>query len=125
MLPIENIPPDNHLYRKVPDNCYDISSGLCTEGAFLLRKEIKEKYLSVDWAERTSIKTSSFDPKTKKHLKIAELKVQDTLDLGLFVEHKPSKNPAHSGIFGDALFDDVLSFIKASELVGISTMSNP
>ncbi len=121
MLTVEKIPPDNHLYRRSPEECYDASSNSFTEGAFLLRLEINETYLSVDWAERADINVSCVDPKTKKELPIAKLNVQDTLDLKLKVEHKPSKrNRAHSGIFGDDLFDEVLRFIKASELAGIS-----
>ncbi len=126
MLPVEKIPPDNHLYRRVPNDCYDALSGMCTEGAFLLRKEINEEYLSVDWAERADINVSCIDPKTKMKLKVAELGVQGVLDLGLAVDYKPSKrNPAHSSISGDDLFDDVLGFMKASALVGISTMRFP
>lgn len=124
MLSVDKIPPDNHLYRRVHEDCYDAPSGTCTEGAFLLR--VKEPYLSVDWAERSDINISCIDYKTKQKLKIAELVVQDTLNLGLSVDHKPTKhNLAHSSISGEDLFDEVLKVIRASELAERSTMRFP
>ena len=87
---------------------------------------MKETYLSVDWAERTDINTSCVDSKTKQKLKIAELVVQYPLNLGLSVEHKPSKsNLAHSGISGQDLFDEVLKVVRASELAEKSTIRFP
>lgn len=126
MLRVDKIPQDDHLYRRVSEDCYDAPSGKCTEGAFLLREKIKEKYLSVDWAERTNINTSCIDSRTKQKLKIAELVVQDPLNLGLSVDHKPSKhNLAHSSISGQDLFDEVLKVIRASELAEKSTIRFP
>ena len=126
MHSVEDIPSDNHLYRRVPEDCYDPSSGKCTEGAFLLREKINEHYLSVDWAEKTNINKSCVNPINKQKFKIAELLVQDPLDLKLSVDHIPTKhNYAHSGISGKDLFDEVLRFIRASELAEKGIMRFP
>lgn len=118
---VYEIPSQDHLYRRVTDECFDPVSKKCTEGAFLLRPI--DNYLSVDWAERTNLKKSSCCPTTKKIFKITELSVEDPKNLGLAVEHKPTnRNKAHSGISGDALFDDVEKIIVASLLAEKSTM---
>ena len=126
MLIVVKIPPDNHLYRRVSDECFDAPSGKCTEGAFLLRLDRGETDLSVDWAERGNIHISCVDYRTKKKFKIAELLVQVPLDLGLAVDYTPRKhNTAHTSISGKDLFDEVERFIKASELADKSVMRFP
>ncbi len=114
---IEQIPENDHLYRRVHHKCYDPISGKCTEGAFLLKLDRQEQYLSVDWAERTTLEVSCLDPNTKKKFKIAEIRAGYPRELGLTVEHKPSlKHIAHAGILGKALHDDVQRIIIASQL---------
>jgi len=117
----EFIPDDNNLHRRVNDKCYDALAGKCTEGAFLLRA--KEEYLSVNWAERIDLMTSSTDPNSGKIFKIAELGVKEPRAIGLDVEHIPSQyNPAHAGILGDRLHDNVQRIIVASTLAEKSKM---
>jgi len=117
----EFIPDDNNVHRRVNDRCYDALSGRCTEGAFLLRP--KEEYLSVNWAERTDLKTSATDNNSGKIFKVAELVVKEPRAIGLGVEHIPTvNNPAHAGITGISLQDDVQKIIVASKLAEKSKM---
>ena len=117
----EFIPDDNNLHRRVNDRCYDALAGKCTEGAFLLRS--KEEYLSVNWAERTDLQTTTTNPNSGKVFKLAELVVKEPRAIDLNVEHIPTiNNFAHAGIKGVSLHDDVQKIIVASKLAEKSKM---
>lgn len=100
----ENIPSDDELFRRTLPYLYNKRTRQFAPGAYTLRRDMGETYLSVDWEKFSTPEKSSIS--NKKKYCVAGLYARVPRGEGLQVNHSPSKrNKAHSAIAGEKLLD--------------------
>jgi hypothetical protein len=109
------IPDADSLYRRIPPEYYDKRKNRILPPAFRLRQRqrIKEKGLSVNWEKYSSPAKTAKDPKSSRKFFVGAIRAKIPRNEYLEVNHKPTKNPAHSLIEGERLFNDKLSVSDA------------
>lgn len=114
----ENIPDNDFLYRRASYNTFNKITGKFTASAFKIKpfklNREKKKGFSANWAEYSTPKETSIDPRYNKKYCVGEFKAIVPRKVDLDVNHTPSRdNQSHCTISTKTLSDE--DIYKAEE----------
>ena len=110
----EYIPDNDFLYRRASYSTFNQKTGKFTASAFKLKPseligKNKEGF-SANWAEYSTPKETSIDPRSNKKYCVGEFKAIIPRKVDLDVNHTPGKNRSHCTISTKKLLEDIDKF---------------